>query len=203
MIAAAVRAHGVMRMQEHGPTAQGYVTNKFPADRSEAGFEMDRKFVELGMLEPLRQPSNCPYLNADDLGFWNALDSQVQARAGEFVKRMSMSELEAKMIQIVREEFDRFDSELIDDIFRHKLAITERIIADGDRGLVRMPHLGTRQKKVEKFKEKGWKRIPHKGVVSVGIKDGDEKKFFVTDPFGKFLAKTTASSTPTTSESPR
>ena len=59
---------------------------------------MDSKFVELGMLKPLRQPSNCPYLNADDLGFWNALDARVQVRAGEFVEGMSAAELEKKMI---------------------------------------------------------------------------------------------------------
>ena len=75
----------------------------------------------------------------------------------------------------MREEFDRFDSELIDDIYRHKKAICEKIVKDGGKRLERMPHLGTRLAKAKEFAAKGWTRIPHSGKVSVGLKDGDEK----------------------------
>ena len=48
------------------------------------------------MLKLLRQPSNCPYVHADDLGFWNALDAQVQTRAEEFAELTSMPELDSE-----------------------------------------------------------------------------------------------------------
>ena len=50
-------------------------------------------------------------------------------------------------------------------------------------------HFGTRKAKDEELRSKGWKRIPHKGTVSVGFSDAmmteavlhDELRMFATE----------------------